>query len=109
MESKPSKVPGAKEDGDSKHRLEDEPTRMHRRRIDACNKIICFYAKNDYPFSEEQQDEVDKMLKEAQSPVEVPTELAEDHEWNGKDDDIDNELGADEARRYRAITTRLNY
>ena len=40
MESKPSKVPGAKEDGDSKRRLEDEPTRMHRRRIDAYNKII---------------------------------------------------------------------
>ena len=51
MESKPSKVPGATEDGDNKHRLEDEPTRMHRRRIDAYSKIIGVYANNDYPLS----------------------------------------------------------
>ena len=89
--------------------MEDEPTRKLRRRLEAYHKIISIYANNEYPLSEELQDEVDEMLKEARSPVEAPTELVEDYEWDDNDGDNDEELDADEARRFRAITARLNY
>ena len=108
-DGKPSKVQRQNEAGDNKHRLEDEPTRKHRRRIEANYKIISIYANNYYPLSEELQDDVDEMLKEARSPVEAPTELVEDHERDDNDGDNDEELDADEARRSRAITARLNY
>ena len=108
-DGKPSKVPGKKEEGDNKHRLEDEPTKKHRGRIEAYHRVISIYANNEYPVSEELQDEVDEMLEEAKRPVEEPTEPAGDHEQNEYDDDNDVELEADEARRFRAITAKLNY
>ena len=63
IDGKPSKVLGKNEDGNYKRRLEDEPTRKHRRRIEAYYKIISIYANNDYQLSEELQDEVDEMLR----------------------------------------------
>ena len=108
-DGKPSKVPGKKEEGESKHRLEDETTKMHRGRIEAYNRVISIYSSNEYPLSEELQDEVDEMLKEAKRPVEELNEPADDQEQSQYNDGDDVELGADEARRFRAITARLNY
>ena len=64
-ECKTSKVLGAKEPGDDKHRLEDETTKRHRKMMEAYNNIIRVYQFGDDPLSEEQQEEVDKLLDEA--------------------------------------------
>ena len=47
------------------HRLEDEPTRRHIRRMEAYSKIIncCKFFENPQP--KEQQEEVDRLLEEA--------------------------------------------
>ena len=108
-DGKPSKVPGKKEEGDNKHRLEDEPTKKHRQFIEAYHRVISIYANNECPLSEELQSEVDEMLEKAKKPVEESIEPAGNHEQDEGDGDNDMEMEADEAKRFRAITARLNY
>ena len=60
-------MPGDKEHGDDKHRLEDEATKRHRRRVEAYNNIIRVHTSSDYPLSKEQQEEVDRFLEEAKN------------------------------------------
>ena len=62
MDGKPSKVPGAKEHGDDKHRLEDETTKRHRKRMEGYGNIIRVYKFGGDPLSEEKQEEVDRLL-----------------------------------------------
>ena len=108
-ESKISKVPGQKEERDNKARLEDEPIKRNKKLIEAYDRIFSIYANHDHPLSKELQDEIDEALKEAKRQHEDPTEPEEHHEVSDSESEEDKELSADEARRYRAITARLNY
>ena len=91
---------------------------MHRGCIEAYNRIISIYSSNDYQIPEELQEEVDELLKIARNSAEdpnVPENNQKEDPHNGNDDaeldtdDDDAELGTEEARRFRAITARLNY
>ena len=79
--------------------------------MEAYQKIIRIYQLSDDPLSEEQQEEVDRFLDEARrtsdhiEDAEEPEE--EKDEKAGQSEDA--ELDAEEARRYRAITARMNY
>ena len=99
-DGKPSKVPGVKEQGDDKHRLEDEATKKHRRRVEAYNNIIRVYTSSDYPLSKEQQEEVDRLLEEAKN---MDNEIGDLEEQEEKDEVTDQnnevELDTEEARR----------
>ena len=62
---KASRVPGAKEPSSDKGRYEDEGTVEHRRRMELYNKVIAKYMASTGPLLEEEQREVEKLLKEA--------------------------------------------
>ena len=109
-ESKMSKVPGVKEPRDDKQRLEDAITKRHRKKMEAYGKVIRMYQCGDDPLSKDQQDEVDKLLDEARDTEDHIEDEEEPEEQDERaDQSEDAELDAEEARRYRAITARLNY
>ena len=78
--------------------------------MEAYSNIIRVYQFGDDPLSEEQQEEVDKLLDEARGTGDRTEDAEEPEEEDEKaDQSEDAELDAEEARRYRAITARLNY
>ena len=86
-----SKVPGSKEPGDDKHRLEDETAKRHRRRMEAYQKVIRIYQLSDDPLSEEQQEEVDRLLDEARGTGDHIEDAEEPEEEDEKADKAGDE------------------